>query len=338
MTPEYLDILQRCLDLNDDTRTSAQDLLDDPWFKIENIRQKAYDEEKRQFKAKILAKVPIIKKSNHTICILAQNNKNEKKEDATEKLCLKKKEGLPTLQIISSNDKLLNKEAEESFPYNNHKPSNKQELVISDYGFQMTNDKEKEMKERQGFLNAREPYINNKVNNAQQNDTANGAIVLSYGAAVAPQIQINNICNLNLINPSNVKKKLNHEAYQAYYNTSSNQQQFALAAMNGMNLLNIQSSPMAMPAASHAHKQGAGGTPVNPVNKASNSSISNVYGQDQMYQPQNPGKINKTTKNPQSTNTSGSRNRAVGSDPSPPIQARSTAGGVSHHSNSNSMD
>jgi hypothetical protein len=39
-----------------------------------------------------------------------------------------------------------------------------------------------------------------------------GAIVLSYGAALAPQIQINNINNLHLIN-TNMKKKLNHEAY-----------------------------------------------------------------------------------------------------------------------------
>ena len=73
MTREYLDILQRCLDINDDTRPSAKDLLDDPWFSIDDIKQRAYDEEKRQFKAKILAKVPIIKKTNHTICILAQN-------------------------------------------------------------------------------------------------------------------------------------------------------------------------------------------------------------------------------------------------------------------------
>lgn len=37
-----------------------------------------------------------------------------------------------------------------------------------------------------------------------------GAIVLSYGAAMAPQIHVYQL-----------KKKLNHEAYQAYYNTSS---------------------------------------------------------------------------------------------------------------------
>lgn len=81
--------------------------------------------------------------------------------------------------------------------------------------------------------------------NQQQNDggssgqtgVSGGAIVLSYGAAVAPQIQINNINNLNLIN-SNMKKKLNHEAFQAYYNTSSNNH-------CGMNVMNIQSSPMA---------------------------------------------------------------------------------------------
>lgn len=76
---------------------------------------------------------------------------------------------------------------------------------------------------------------------------SSGAIVLSYGAAVAPQIQINNISNLNLIN-SNMKKKLNHEAYQAYYNTSSNQQTNALGQIN---VMNIQTSPMAVSGGGH---------------------------------------------------------------------------------------
>jgi hypothetical protein len=73
VTQEYLDVLQRCLDVNDDTRPSASDLLDDAWFGVENLRQRAYEQEKKAFKAKILAKVPIIKKTNTTICILAQN-------------------------------------------------------------------------------------------------------------------------------------------------------------------------------------------------------------------------------------------------------------------------
>ena len=77
-----MDILQRCLDVNDDTRASAQDLLDDPWFKIEDIKERAYAEEKRQFKARILANVPIIKKSSHTICILAQNQTDKREEDS----------------------------------------------------------------------------------------------------------------------------------------------------------------------------------------------------------------------------------------------------------------
>lgn len=63
--------------------------------------------------------------------------------------------------------------------------------------------------------------------------------------------------------------------------------------MGCINLLNIQSSPMAGPASNHAQKQGGGGTPMNPVNKATNSSVSNVYGQDQMYPPQNQVKVNK---------------------------------------------
>ena len=116
MTREYLDILQCCLDVNDDTRASAHDLLNDPWFKVEDIRQKAYDEEKRQFKARILDKVPIIKKSNHTICILAQNQ-NDKKEDDSDK----KKEG--PLQLVNANDKLLQIKDKEAnignFPYIN---------------------------------------------------------------------------------------------------------------------------------------------------------------------------------------------------------------------------
>ena len=68
--------MQRCLDVNDDTRPSASDMLDDGWFAIEDIRQRAYEQEKKAFKAKIMAKVPIIKKTNHTICILAQDMKD----------------------------------------------------------------------------------------------------------------------------------------------------------------------------------------------------------------------------------------------------------------------
>ena len=56
--------------------------------------------------------------------------------------------------------------------------------------------------------------LNNQgqTNAGNVNSGAGGAIVLNYGAALAPQIQINNINNLNLIN-SNMKKKLNQEAY-----------------------------------------------------------------------------------------------------------------------------
>lgn len=95
-------------------------------------------------------------------------------------------------------------------------------MILSDYGIQVTDTHNQ--KDKQGAI--RENY-GNKLN-LQPADTnqpaSSGAIVLSYGAAVAPQIQINNISNLNLIN-SNMKKKLNHEAYQAYYNTSSSNQQ-----------------------------------------------------------------------------------------------------------------
>ena len=77
--------------------------------------------------------------------------------------------------------------------------------------------------------------------NSGSGGATGGAIVLSYGAALAPQIQINNINNLNLIN-SNMKKKLNHEAYQAYYNTSSTNNN---ANQNPSGAMNIQSSPIA---------------------------------------------------------------------------------------------
>ena len=52
-----------------------------------------------------MAKVPIIKKSNHTICILAQNQNDGKKgleEEKEPDSKSKKREGL---QIINSNDK-----------------------------------------------------------------------------------------------------------------------------------------------------------------------------------------------------------------------------------------
>jgi hypothetical protein len=84
--------------------------------------------------------------------------------------------------------------------------------------------------------------------------------VLSYGAAVAPQIHVYQL-----------KKKLNHEAYQAYYNTSSATGGNSTSGTNpalartagppggppplqgisalGPMHLNVQSSPMAGPAA-----------------------------------------------------------------------------------------
>ena len=117
VTREYIDILQRCVDINDDTRPTAQDLLEDNWFKITDIKARAYDEEKRQFKARILAKVPLIQKTNQTICILAQNpNEIAKKEETKEESEERKK-------ISLLNDK-------PNFPYAN----NKDDLVISDYG------------------------------------------------------------------------------------------------------------------------------------------------------------------------------------------------------------
>jgi hypothetical protein len=100
-----------------------------------------------------------------------------------------------------------------------------------------------------------------------------GAILLSYGAALAPQIQINNINNLNLLN-TNMKKKLNHEAYQAYYNTSSANNCVnnigVIGGLSGINL-NIQSSPIA---GGHADKSSAA--------KSSQQAVEqNVYGQSQ---------------------------------------------------------
>jgi hypothetical protein len=59
-----------------------------------------------------LAKVPIIKKSNHTICILAQNQNDKKEEEEPRK--------------------------RENSPYTNNQPatSAKGDLTLSDYGLQ----------------------------------------------------------------------------------------------------------------------------------------------------------------------------------------------------------
>lgn len=56
-----------------DDRPSADDLLDDPWFHIPlPVAPKTHEEiiadQKRQFKAKILGKIPVEKEKN-TICL-----------------------------------------------------------------------------------------------------------------------------------------------------------------------------------------------------------------------------------------------------------------------------
>lgn len=85
---------------------------------------------------------------------------------------------------------------------------------------------------------------------------------------MSPQIQINNISNLNLIN-QNMKKKLNHEAYQAYYNTSNT---------GGGAQLNIQSSPI-------GNQPAPGQGPSSINTKAANAPTglltnANIYGQN----------------------------------------------------------
>jgi hypothetical protein len=237
------------------------------------------------------------------------------------------------LQIVSSNEKQVfqpSKDSSENFPYVNSHAKNqpKGELVLSDYGFQVAHDRDRD-KEKLGAIGQRENFIN-KLNNTQQVESQpgnQGAIVLSYGAAVAPQIQINNISNLNLIN-SNMKKKLNHEAYQAYYNTSSSNATFATNPVGCINLMNIQSSPMAGPT-SHGQKQNS--VQINAA-KSSSSQIANltntnVYGQEQLYNPGNSGQpsqamaqnqniIKSIAKNKASSSGSGSRPGAENQSPS----------------------
>jgi len=79
-----------------------------------------------------LAKVPIIKKSNHTICILAQNQNDGKKGIEEEKEPDSKSKKREGLQIINSNDKQMLQVG--NFPYSNNQGQMKGELIISDYG------------------------------------------------------------------------------------------------------------------------------------------------------------------------------------------------------------
>ena len=153
-----------------------------------------------------------------------------------------------------------------TFPYQN----NKDDVIISDYGLHSGLTQERDKERDKGSVGAQNQNLGLRDNfprainlGNQQNmgsapsagsqagptgaTTSGGAILLSYGAALAPQIQINNINNLNLLN-TNMKKKLNHEAYQAYYNTSSANNCAnnvgVLGGLGGINL-NIQSSPIA---------------------------------------------------------------------------------------------
>ena len=75
-----------------------------------------------------------------------------------------------------------------------------------------------------------------------------------------------------------MKKKLNHEAFQAYYNTSSSNH-------CGMNMMNIQASPVAGGAQSSGVGNGppSGGAKAQNTAAALNLNTANVYGQNLLY-------------------------------------------------------
>ena len=75
-----------------------------------------------------------------------------------------------------------------------------------------------------------------------------------------------------------MKKKLNHEAFQAYYNTSSSNH-------CGMNMMNIQSSPVAGGGQSSGMGNGppSGGAKAQNSAAALNLNTANVYGQNLLY-------------------------------------------------------
>ena len=81
LSDECLNVLKEMLNVNQDARLTASELLNENWFMSDSAQKKSQAEIRRQFKAKILKKFPIRSVNKNTICIPAQQTSDTFEEE-----------------------------------------------------------------------------------------------------------------------------------------------------------------------------------------------------------------------------------------------------------------
>ena len=69
LSDDCLNLLKGILNVNPDTRLTAQDILQDNWFQSDSRKKRSHDEILQQFKARMLQQLPTKNKKPTTICI-----------------------------------------------------------------------------------------------------------------------------------------------------------------------------------------------------------------------------------------------------------------------------
>ncbi len=69
LSDDCLRVMKSMVNANPDTRVTAQELLQDHWFQRDSRCKLSHDEVRRQFKARMLEKLPQKKMKRTTICI-----------------------------------------------------------------------------------------------------------------------------------------------------------------------------------------------------------------------------------------------------------------------------
>ena len=90
LSDDCLNLLKEMLNVNQDARMTANELLQENWFMTDSSKKRSHAEIRRQFKARILKKFPIKNVNKNTICLPAtqpphiQNMQNIAETDAPE--------------------------------------------------------------------------------------------------------------------------------------------------------------------------------------------------------------------------------------------------------------
>lgn len=74
LSDDCLNLLRAVLNVNPDTRATAQDILQDNWFLLDSRKKRTHDEVLQQFKARMLQQLPTKAKKTTTICIPGNNS------------------------------------------------------------------------------------------------------------------------------------------------------------------------------------------------------------------------------------------------------------------------